>query len=243
MFVAWDAQDPLLMASFLGNKDVHRVRACIIFRDWRSSNLPPDDLLASIKETCPACQEKGIFKCNHSERYIAKQSGHAFTYKMGIRKFIRLRREEGLFISESKAREIQACCISQQIAAWQNLVEKELRQSPWLETPLGRKREFYGVLDDDMIRAALSWKAQATVSQITNRAIIQLHDLFQTYPDPRPRIVTQTHDSALITHHPSHTELIHADMTKAFTCPINIHNNILNIPLELSTGPNWGELK
>ena len=242
MVVAWDAQDPLLIDAFTLEKDVHRVRACVIFKGWNRPSLPPDDLLLSVKENCPQCAALGVKKCNHSERYIAKQSGHAFAYMMGIRTFVSNLRQEDIFITEAQAQEIRDRVVSKEIARWQKGVELELRRSPWLMTPLGRKREFYGLLDDEMIRAALSWKAQATVGQITNRAMIDLFELFKEYQEPRPQIVTQTHDSLLVSHTPMHLDHVHQDMLRCFHRPMLIHGRELLIPLELSTGPSWGEL-
>lgn len=245
MVVAWDAQDNILMEAFLTGKDVHRVRAAIIYRNWNESGLPPDDLLASIKIVCDKCRAEGEKDCKHSERQVAKQSGHAFAYKMGVRKYCMLRRQDGIFVNEAEATRIKDRCVSPAIRRWHDRVYRDLTRRPWLSNPFGRRREFYGLLDEEMHRAALSWIAQSTVGSVTSRAMIELYrDFEKNYPETtRPRIVTQTHDSLLINHLRSDRAQVSHSMTLAFNQPMTIHGEQLLIPLELQYGNSWGTLK
>lgn len=240
MLLAWFTQDPLLVGGFQKKKDIHRIRGCIIFKGWASLELPPDDMLATIHKVCDKC--KGIVdSCNHSERYLAKKSGHAMAYREGVRRFCQELRKEGIFIDEAQAKQIKARVVSKFITQWHIDVESGLRHSPWLETPLGRRREFYGILDEEMLREALAWYCQATVGQITNRAMIRMYDKLPKI-HPTARLITQTHDSITTTHRLQDRSAIEELYHDAFHQKMTIHGRELVIPIDIKHGPNWGEL-
>lgn len=239
---AFLAQDPLLMAALTKGIKVHNVRGCIIFRNWNKDELPPPDMLKGIRKVCNTCSAIGESECNHSEYYMAKQSGHAMGYREGPRRFCHEQRKKGIFISESDAKFYRQKIISKALAAWHLGVENSLRRSSWLETPLGRKRQFFGQLDDRLINAALSWLCQATVGQITNRAMLYLHRAYQLM-ESRPRLLTNTHDSLLTTHEKLDRSSVINLYKKAFDQSITIYNRTFTIPIEISHGPNWRDLK
>jgi uracil-DNA glycosylase family 4 len=245
MIVAWDAGDPFLIEAFKSGKDIHRIRGCVIFRGWDSQlGIPTEDLIKSIKTVCNKCASDGQDDCSHSERFLSKTSGHAFTYKMGPRKFVnRILPPAGVFISESEGKRIRDAVVTRHILNWHDRTEQELRKSRWLTNLLGRKREFYGILDmgGDLLREALSWKAQSVVGVIAGRAVTRLHKSLRSIGNGA-RLLTQKHDSVLVSHSVVDRERVVAALQEAFYCPINAHGRILNIPLEIASGPNWRDL-
>lgn len=241
MVVAWDAEDELRINAFLSNIDIHRVNACILFRDWLSSDLPPEDMLDSISVVCNQCA--GVLdleSCRHSERYAAKQSGHAFAYLMGEEKFVRLQAMNGIFIPITEAKRMRSLLVSPSIRRWQQSLLRELRETSRLTNPLGRRREFYGILDGKMHGAALSWKAQSTVSSVIDIAIARL---WKTLGGIAARLVTQTHDSVLINTPDDKINETIPLMEEAFNVEMTIKGRKLKIPLEISVGQSWGELE
>lgn len=239
---AFASQDPLLMAALTKGIKVHNVRGCMIYRDWTSDELPPKDLLISILKVCPDCSKIGETECNHSEYYMSKQSGHAMAYREGPRRFCHEQRKKGIFISEAVAKDLRAKVITRYIHNWHVNVENNLRRNSWMMTPLGRKRQFFGQLDDKLINAALSWFCQATVGQITNRAMMFLHEAYQK-ENLDARVWTQTHDSVTTTHHKSLRPQIIELYKQAFHSPMEIFNRTFLIPIEITHGPNWRDLK
>jgi len=235
MIVAWDSQDPQLISAFEKGKDVHRVRGCRIYRNWLSSDLPPDELMATIRLVCDRCSQFGETECSHSERQIAKISGHALSYKMGVQKLCKTLARADIFIAYSEGERIKKAVVSTWIEEWQNRVEWELKQSPVLTGPLGRVREFYGLLDEDMIRAALSWKAQHVVGDVTNRAMIFL---YRTLPKGS-RLLTQTHDSISVTAKKAQREEVSSLIDKAFNQIIYYHERPLVIPIDKTYKETW----
>lgn len=245
--LAFYTQDPLLIQAFEKDISFHEVRGCLIYRNWSNlTELPPRSLLSSIKRVCDSCKAKGEKSCPHSEYDMSKKNGHGFAYLEGVLRAMKEYRKKGIFMSQSDLETVKARVVTPSISNWHRTTELELNRSPWLVTPLGRKREFYGQLDSEMLRAALSWKCQAVVGQLTNRAMIALHTAFQPWATSvtpsRPRIVTQTHDSLLVTHHKSTRSHVKELLAHVFSQPITIHGRTFTIPLEITHGPNWKDL-
>ena len=236
-YVAYASEDPILLEAFRLGKDVHRVMGCIFFRGWNEPYLPPDDLLLSIRESCTPCEKLGVKKCNHSERYMAKQGGHAFSYLQGEQRFMQEQSKKNIFIPYLEAKRIRSLAISPSIHQWHSETREELKKSLWFENPLGLRREFYGLRDEEMLRKVLSWKAQSTVGSIISRAMLRLEE---TLPHPA-RIITQTHDSVLISHPIPLKPQIDQCLQNAFLIPVTIKGRELIIPIDISHGPNWGD--
>lgn len=249
MYVAWDAQDMIAIEAFLRGKDSHRVFGCVLYRGWTSNlELPPDELLASIKEVCDTCADIGEKKCNHSERYMSKMGGHGFRYLMSVLRFQMEQAKKNIFVAKAEAERIRTLAINPSVARWHERVADQLRRTRWLENPLGRRREFYGLFDNEMIRKGLSWLAQSTVSELTNRAMVELHNtlpkdyrIIQNLKYPYARLYTQTHDSLTFCARKDLVKDLVPLINKAFDIPIHLHGRVLRIPIEITVGPSWGE--
>jgi DNA polymerase I-like protein with 3'-5' exonuclease and polymerase domains/uracil-DNA glycosylase len=242
MVVAWDSQDEFLIRAFEAKKDMHRIRGCLIFKGWSyDRGIPPDDLLATIESICTKCLQAGIRDCSHSERFISKQSGHAFNYLLGVNKWVTITLPGfGIFISIQEGTRIRDIVLTVSVRAWQNSTNEELKVSPtWLESPCGRKREFYGIADHKMLRDAVSWKGSCPVSHITNQAMVRLHRELQLIP--KARVINNGHDSLLINHRKQDRETIYKITDKAFHHTLYYHGRALNIPTDMHSGPSWGE--
>lgn len=246
MIIAWDSSDLISIDAFSKHIDSHRLKACWAFRQWDyNAGLPSTQLLATVTEVCSTCSTLGQKKCTHAERFIAKQSGYAFKYKMGVRKFIqKILPNAGVYITEAEGKRIRDRVVSPPVVKWQDNTDLELRKSRWLTNLLGRKREFYGLLDDngELLRAALSWKAQSVVGVIAGRAVSRLEQSLRSI-GPNTRLLTQRHDSVLVSHREADSERVKQVLADAFYSPINAHGRILNIPIEIKTGPNWRDLR
>jgi DNA polymerase I-like protein with 3'-5' exonuclease and polymerase domains len=246
MIIAWDSHDKIAMEAFTKGVDSHRLKACWAFRNWDySAGLPSSVMLVSITEVCDVCKSLGQSQCNHSERFIAKQSGYAFKYQMGPRKLVnKILPTMGIFISENEGKRIKDRIVSPPTSKWQSNTELDLRKSRWLTNLLGRKREFYGILDDggELLRSALSWKAQSVVGVIAGRAVTRLERSLRLI-GPTARLITQRHDSVLVSHSPRDRARVRLALAEAFYSPVNAHGRVLNIPIEVKHGPNWRDLE
>ncbi len=232
--VAWDADDPQLLAAFTQGKDVHRVLACILYRGWVSqTELPPDEMLASIRKRCDKCDED----CSHSERFRGKAAGHGFRYMMGINRFLVEQAKKGIFIDYNEAEKMREAATPPAIRKWWERKPIEYkRNNDWLTNPLGRKIQFYGIPDNNDL---LSWYAQSTVGDVNTRAKIYLHDNLP----PGARVWTETHDSVVLCSLKSLREEVLTIVRKAYDVHMFIHGRELVIPVDIAIGPNWKDVK
>lgn len=250
MFVAYDSRDQWWIQIFETKKDGHSALARVLFHGADYGGLPSDDDIRAVPRVCNVCGREGLKECTHSERFISKSSGYAFKYGMGARKYITKQLPPaGVFLSEAEGKRIRAHVITPSLAKWQARGYDELRESRWVTNALGRRREFYGILDDggDLVRELLSWKAQSVINVITSRAMILLQDHFKRIKGSSnlslPRIITTTHDSVLINHHKSFRRDIREACNEVYDQPIPLHGRTLVIPLDIGSGSNWRDAK
>jgi DNA polymerase I-like protein with 3'-5' exonuclease and polymerase domains len=246
MLIAWDSEDIFWIRAFQSGMDTHRIAGLVIFHNWDTkTGLPSKDKLATIEKVCPTCKKENLNDCTHSERFIAKSSRYAFSYGMGPRKLVTKQLPPaGVFLTEQEGARIRDKVVTPALARWQQRGDDELKQTRWFTNALGRKREFYGIHDrsGEMLRELLSWKCQSTINIITSRAILKFTELTK-HLDPKPRIVTTTHDSLLISHRKDHREIVHKSLTESYQQPIIFHKRELIIPLDIGSGPNWRDAK
>jgi DNA polymerase I-like protein with 3'-5' exonuclease and polymerase domains len=246
MFVAYDSQDIFWIRCFEQKKDAHNALGLILFHNYDPGvGLPSNELLVTIQRVCDVCKTEGLSECTHSQRFISKSSGYAFKYGMGPRKYVTKQLPPaGVFMSEAEGRRIRNKVVTPALGRWQQAGDTALRQSRWQVNALGRKREFYGILDNsgELVREFLSWKAQSVINVITSRAMIKFDKLSSTL-SPKPRIVTTTHDSLLINHRKEQRNDVHEMLREAYHQPIPLHGRELNIPLDIGSGPNWRATK
>lgn len=123
-----------------------------------------------------------------------------------------------------------------EILRWQSAIEKEVFATRTLHDAFGRRRVFLGKKDDAMVRAACSYKPQATIVGIANRGLRLLYDRGEP-------LLLQVHDSIVI--EPRREVLPKAveALRDAMTCPLNIKGRTLTIPVDIQYGENWGKLR
>jgi DNA polymerase I-like protein with 3'-5' exonuclease and polymerase domains len=250
MFVAYDSRDEWWIQIFEQQKDGHGALALVLFHGANYNGIPSDESIRSITRVCPNCGREGLKECTHSERFISKSSGYAFKYGMGARKYVTKQLPPaGVFMDEARGKWIRSRVITPSLGRWQARGYDELRESRWVTNALGRRREFYGILDDsgDLVRELLSWKAQSVINVITSRAMILLQSLFKrikgTSNLPLPRIITTTHDSVLINHNKAFRRNVQEACDEVYYQPIPLHGRTLVIPLDKGSGPNWRDAK
>jgi len=120
---------------------------------------------------------------------------------------------------------------------WHNWVEEQIKAHGKLVTLTGRLRHFFGRRDDDkVIRQALDYDPQGSLSDIVNRGMINVWkaDICQ--------LLMQNHDSIVVQYPQEKEDEIVPKIIKLLECPIKLqHGRTLMIPYGAKTGWNWGE--
>jgi len=213
--VAWLANDMVLINTFESGEDVFIKVASIVF------NVP-------LEQVTP------------EQRQLAKHISHACNYGMGP---MTLSEISGLSFADSKERLNMYHINFPRIRMWQMEIEAKLRKIRILETPLGRRRTFFGRWNNTLIRQAYSYIPQSTVSDVILMGMIEMDRRL-----PKGcNIVLNIHDEVVI-QVPIEYDLassaykIDELMVECMTVPIQINDRILRIPVNTKHGYNWNEV-
>jgi uracil-DNA glycosylase family 4 len=180
------------------------------------------------------------------QRYLAKKAVHAFNYGMFEDRMVQLVNEDsemtGVRIDSDKARMIRQKYFMLYPEIQQNFwreVERELRRTRTLITPFGRKRQFFGRMDDKLLREAYAFIPQSTVGDLVNRAIIRLHS--EVVPRiPGLEFILSVYDSIIVQCWEKDVEQVAEELARVMAIPITIHGRTFVIPTDCKVGYNWG---
>lgn len=216
-----------------------------------------------------------IFNCSIDEvtkyqRGVGKLSNHSGNYGAGPRVLVDKALKDGLKgINYQTAKRILEIRHEQLpgLRQWWKDVEKKLRQTRILTTCFGRRRIFFGRLDEQTFREAYSYEPQSTVGDACNTIFRTLWKVFRqeqhesnlhglskstSYWDSfllqrknasfRPVPLIQVHDEVVV-RCPNIPELVEYAI-KEFRKAANIElwinkDEPLIIPIDLKIGPNW----
>lgn len=210
--VAYLAQDERLQTVFSQGGDVHKRNASIVFK-------------------------KPAEQITEQERDLGKMLVHASNYGLGADKFAR-----NIGVTKARAEELLNAYHANypRIKRWHQEVEMELRRTRTLTTPLGRKRIFFGRINNDLAREGIAYVPQSTVGDLLNLGLIRAYNNLP----PGWRIILQVHDSVMF-QVPDETPPMHIYkfIHHYFEIPLTIHGKTFTIPVDIKVGKNWGELK
>ena len=210
--VAYLSQEERLQRLFERGGDVHKENASIIFK-------------------------KPLSQVSGEERQLAKTLIHASNYGIGPRTFARY-----VGIGENEGRDLlnRYYTLYPRIKMWHREIEMELKRTRTLITPLGRKRTFFGRWGPDLLREAIAYIPQSTVSDLLNLGIVRA---FPNLP-PQWELLMQVHDSVLlqvpVDADPMH---VYKFVKHYFEIPLIVHRKRFVIPIEIKVGMNWGKME
>lgn len=225
MIVAYLSCDPILIALFDQGKNVHNYTADLI---WGIS----DEELAEDKKICA---EKGI-KSKYALAKIVRHAGNYLETWKGL--------GDQLLILPKEAKDLLRRFYesSPSLLSWHEEVKQQIQLNRTLISPLDRKRVFYDRISDELIRKAVAHVPQGTVGDVLNLGIINIYNtLCKEYKEID--ILLQVHDSVLLQHPPELSEMIHKELHKLMKIDLVIKGQEFFIPIEISTGYNWKDLK
>lgn len=128
------------------------------------------------------------------------------------------------------------------IRSWQEWTAREIQAKGYLTTPFGRRRYFWGrPWDDTIVRAAIAYVPQSTVSDLT---LSGMHRLWTDIPDVQ--LLANGHDAAIF-QVPEAGALARKDeFLRTLETPLQVSDYSGNVrrmvvPWEASVGWNWGK--
>lgn len=171
------------------------------------------------------------------ERQLVKTVIHASHYRVGARTFAKT-----VGVPESDGRRLLNKYLSMfpSIKTWHMEVQEKMARTRILTTPYGRKRMFFARPGEALLREAIAYVPQSTVSDMLNLGIIRAyHNLPKDWD-----MIMQVHDSVML-QLPIGTDPMHIYkfIKHYFENSIEIKDRMCHIPVDIEVGPNWGNLK
>lgn len=205
-----------------------------------------------LAEDMPELKKRNLARYKLYRQY-AKIVNHGGNYNMGPATLAENALKDGidLSINQAKAFLKKRREIFPEVYAWHEAIRAQLHKDRTLWTPFGRRRIFFGKIDDNMHREALAHIPQSTVPHVTNlmwRWVAQRASLFRGPNGYQPEVLQMGHDSLLIQLdgdkefgiEPFVIHFLAAAKTLQFDCGTV---KDFNIPWDCATGTNWTELK
>lgn len=171
------------------------------------------------------------------ERQLGKTLVHAANYGIGARTF-------GTHIGKSQVEAQQLLnqyhAMYPCIKLWHRQVEEQLRKTRTLRTPLGRARTFFNRWSPTLLREAIAYVPQSTVSDLLNYGLIRA---WSALPQGW-EILMQVHDSVLM-QVPIDADPLHIKkfITHFFEVHLDIDREHMVIPVDIKVGNDWASLK
>lgn len=215
-YVAYEAVDIRLMEMLKRGEDVHTFVA------------------SKISGKHPSMISK-----NSKERQLGKKAGHSSNYGTGPRTFAESCLVDlDLVISEAEAKRILAAYfeVFPGIRARQYDIQKVIRSTRKLVTPLGRQRDFFGYINDKAFREAYAYCPQSTIPDVVNFLMRYLYNNFED-----AKFLLQMHDSILLeVEEGRQFEIAEAARDyKNWHPTITLKGGKLVIPVDIEVGSHW----
>ena len=226
--VAYESEDILAIQIFEKGESIHKHTARLVW-DMTDEEIDLEKLVAKARGVM-SVYDKG------------KRLRHSLSY-MGS--FMTV--AEQLQCPAAEAKEVMQKFYDRnpQITQWHKKIENELQRSRTIISPAGRKRIFMDRWGEKMLRTAVAFGPQDTVSWVIGQIIIKFYNTVCSRPEHTDiDILLQIHDEVLIQHPPEKTQFVNS-MLKSISKSIKLkaHGREYFIPLEIKTGPNWRDVK
>jgi uracil-DNA glycosylase family 4 len=246
VFVGWDlrqaearvvaikTQDFELLEAMDSGIDIH----CLLGSQL-NFGMSYDDFMAR------KAVEGGDFK----ERYLSKKLRHSLNYKgswVTVKDSInRDYLDTGIGVTAAKAKELHAAtmAVHPYLEGWWDRVRMEIRRTGFLETSLGRRRNFgiAGPFSDALWREAISFEPQSTIADLTSLSIQRLDRIWEQ--GSRGTILAHMHDGVLCQVPEERLDDALNDIREATNQTLVIDGQELVVPIDLKwSDESWAKM-
>lgn len=169
-----------------------------------------------------------------SYRDLGKRGGHATNYYGKPYTVAKHLKVSPRIISEFQDRYFAAF---PGISEWHKSVQQRLQATGVLETPLGRRRAFFGRLKaDTTLREAIAFVPQSTVADILNLAMYRVWKSLDAGGEFE--LLGQVHDAILFQYREDRPELVSRALD-LMQIPVVVNGRTMVIPVEAKVGYSW----
>ncbi len=127
------------------------------------------------------------------------------------------------------------------IRSWHTEVSDELKQTGCLLTPLGRRRQFWGRLNDNTtLREAIAYIPQSTIGDLLNLGLLKV---WQNLKNEGVDILGQVHDAILGQCDIDKVDTLMPKVLREMNNPLNVKGREMIIPSSVEVGETWKDMK
>lgn len=187
----------------------------------------------------------GAIKSSGSRYDLGKMTNHARAYRMRWPTFqikVLTDTDGKVVLSNEEAKDFLNLWddLFPEVLLWQALIEAQVRKHRRLENLFGFPREFYGRMNDELIREAISWIPQSTVGCITLDAECELVDYAEEHGKHDWWFLNDKHDSFLAEVPDRDVEECSDVMRKLIEVDlVSSHGEKFKMKSGVSIGKNW----
>lgn len=240
VLVAYIANDPIHMDCFRNNKDVHRVTACLL-TDKPLTEWTTIDKGATIRDLAKIC--------NHELNYDAGPG----QFMLSVNEWYDPDDPNSVKMDFTTAKFVRDKYLQTRPALpsyWES-VRAQLKLNRTLRTPFGREFQFLDQWSHDLLKRAYSYIPQATVGEITNYGIAQVHGTRPAEWVPTQsqdveelrrmglQFLLQVHDSTVWQIPDESVADAVPKIMRLLEVPFYLNGYQLCIPIEGAKGKNW----
>lgn len=170
---------------------------------------------------------------HYSRRFMCKKLGHGTNYGGKPAFLAQQAQVEQHLVEEFQPVYFRAFPAHLRWHAW---VEQKLKSEGTFINLTGRKRQFWGRLDDPAtLREAIAFDPQGSLADIVNKG------MFQIWEQRIGQLLMQVHDAVVIQYPEEAEDEIVPTILEALRYPIRVRDRELIIPYDAKTGWNFGE--
>jgi DNA polymerase I len=180
------------------------------------------------------------FYRHFSHRETSKRCGHASNYRGGPEEISRNVGAPRNVVAEFQARYFETF---PGIPLWHESVQIQLQSTGQLVTPLGRRRTFFGRLNDSQtLKSAIAYVPQSLISDILKIGIYRIWDRYEKPrgqdPDRPVKILADMHDGFLLMIRRSFLHTV-PFMANLMRIPVQMPHGVMTIPVDFKVGWRW----
>ena len=215
--VAYIAEDEAYIQA-CESGDLHTAVCQMIWPD-----LPWTGDLDSDRKMC----DSEMFDSLHSYRAMAKSSGHATNYYASATTLARNNKVSVRIMEDFKSSYLGRFS---GISRWHQKVGQELGTTGTITTPLGRKRQFFGRLNDDStLREAIAFVPQSIIADVLNMALLKVWTTLQIQ-SPLVEVLAQVHDAILFQYNEEDEDEVIPRALSLMEIQVEINGRIMMVP-------------
>ncbi|MEK0326698.1 MAG: DNA polymerase, partial [Nitrosopumilus sp.] len=172
---------------------------------------------------------------------------HASAYRMGPFRGAEIINEQAdetnITVTPSQMKEAQRLWLGKYsgIRPWWDEIDKQVKEKRYLTTPYGRRRDFFGFMNDHLLKGATAYVPQSTSVDYLNHGMLRVYNELVEPGLFNLELLHQNHDSILVQYPIQHRDQVIPEMIKLIESVIHINGHDVTIPVEAMYGQNWGD--